>query len=150
MNLVLNELNRKLGFPVYLVSCIGGVDESQFLDTQKGMIHADEVETSIVLAYNESLVIPAIKNFVETRTAVLNMRITVLSAPSIIWNLTQKTVLWEMRMPRQKRKDFSLWRHTATTSAECYPTSICGSFWCSGPRRLFMCGGLRKSPLQNI
>lgn len=61
MNLALNELNRKLGFPVYLVSCIGGVDESQFLDTQKGMIHADEVETSIVLAYNESLVDPCYK-----------------------------------------------------------------------------------------
>ena len=53
------EINRRLGFPVYRVSCIAGVDESQFLDTQTGMIHADEVETSIVLAYDETLVDPS-------------------------------------------------------------------------------------------
>ena len=43
---------------MFNVSCIGGVDESQFPDTQKGMIHADEMEISMVPAHNETLVDP--------------------------------------------------------------------------------------------
>jgi creatinine amidohydrolase len=37
------------------------VDEAPFLETQKGMIHACESETSLMLAYDESLVDPIYK-----------------------------------------------------------------------------------------
>jgi len=61
IDVALIEINRELGFPVYNVPCSGGVDESQFLDSQTCMIHSGEVETSIVLAYDESLVDPSYK-----------------------------------------------------------------------------------------
>ncbi len=56
INVAIIEINRELGIPVYNVPCNAGVDESQFLDKQKWMNHSGEVETSIVLAYDESLV----------------------------------------------------------------------------------------------
>lgn len=61
IDVALIEINRELGIAVYNVPCNGGVDESQFLDKQKWMIHSGEVETSIVLAYDESLVDPCYK-----------------------------------------------------------------------------------------
>ena len=61
INVALIDINRELGVPVYHVNCLANVDESQFLDRQQGMIHAGEVETSIVLAYDESLVDPCYK-----------------------------------------------------------------------------------------
>ncbi len=54
------DINRELGFPVYLLDYIV-VDEAPFLDTQKGMNHACESETSLMLAYDESLVDPVYK-----------------------------------------------------------------------------------------
>ena len=61
MHVALIDINRELGVPVYHVNCLANVDESQYLDRQKGMIHAGEAETSIVLAYDESLVDPCYK-----------------------------------------------------------------------------------------
>ena len=61
INTAIIDINRELGIPVYNVNCLADVDESQFLDRQKGMIHSGEVETSIVLAYDESLVDPCYK-----------------------------------------------------------------------------------------
>lgn len=61
INVALIDINRELGIPVYNIPCTGGVDESQFLDKQKWMNHSGEVETSIVLAYDESLVDPCYK-----------------------------------------------------------------------------------------
>lgn len=54
------DINLELGFPVYFLEYIV-VDEAPFLDTQKGMIHACESETSLMLAYDESLVDPIYK-----------------------------------------------------------------------------------------
>lgn len=54
------DINRELGFPVYYVDYIS-VDERPFLETQKGMNHACESETSMMLAYDESLVDPIYK-----------------------------------------------------------------------------------------
>jgi len=59
INVALIEINRRLGFPVFNLSCIADVDESQFLTDQKSMHHSGEVETSIVLAYDETLVDPS-------------------------------------------------------------------------------------------
>lgn len=61
IDVALIEINRKLGLPVYNVPCSGSVKEAQFLDTQDCMLHSGEVETSIVLAYDESLVAPDYK-----------------------------------------------------------------------------------------
>lgn len=58
IDVALIDINRKLGFPVYNVPYTAGIDESPFLDEQKGMIHSGEVETSLILAYDESLVDP--------------------------------------------------------------------------------------------
>ena len=54
------DINIELGFPVYLLEYIV-VDEAPFLDTQRGMNHACESETSLMLAYDESLVDPIYK-----------------------------------------------------------------------------------------
>ena len=54
------DINLELGFPVYFMSYIS-VDERPFLETQSGMIHACESETSMMLAYDESLVDPIYK-----------------------------------------------------------------------------------------
>lgn len=51
------DINLELGFPVYFMSYIS-VDERPFLETQAGMNHACESETSMMLAYDESLVDP--------------------------------------------------------------------------------------------
>ena len=51
------DINLELGFPVYFLEYIV-VDEEPFLDTQTGMNHACESETSLMLAYDESLVDP--------------------------------------------------------------------------------------------
>lgn len=61
INTALIEINRSLGFHVYHMSCLADVDESQYLDTQKSMYHSGEVETSIILAYDETLVDPSYK-----------------------------------------------------------------------------------------
>ena len=53
------EINRELGFPVFVVPSTGGVDETPFLTDQPSMMHSGEVETSIILAYDESLVDPS-------------------------------------------------------------------------------------------
>ena len=60
--MALIDINQELGFPVYNVPYTAGVDESPFLDKQKYMIHSGEVETSLILAYDESLVDPAYQN----------------------------------------------------------------------------------------
>lgn len=52
------DINLKLGFPVYFMSYLSGTDEEPFLETQTGMIHACESETSLMLAYDETLVDP--------------------------------------------------------------------------------------------
>ena len=54
------DINIELGFPVYFLEYMV-VDEAPFLETQKGMIHACESETSLMLAYDESLVDPIYK-----------------------------------------------------------------------------------------
>ncbi len=54
------DINRELGFPVYFLDYIV-VDEAPFLETQKGMNHACESETSLMLAYDDSLVDPIYK-----------------------------------------------------------------------------------------
>ena len=54
------DINIELGFPVYLLEYIV-VDEAPFLDTQIGMNHACESETSMMLAFDESLVDPIYK-----------------------------------------------------------------------------------------
>ena len=54
------DINIELGFPVYFLEYIV-VDEAPFLETQKGMIHACESETALMLAYDESLVDPIYK-----------------------------------------------------------------------------------------
>ena len=54
------DINLELGFPVYFLEYIV-VDEAPFLDTQTGMNHACESETSLMLAYDESLVDPIYK-----------------------------------------------------------------------------------------
>ena len=56
----LMDINLELGFPVYFMSYIS-VDERPFLETQTGMIHACESETSMMLAYDETLVDPIYK-----------------------------------------------------------------------------------------
>ena len=56
----LMDINLELGFPVYFMSYIS-VDERPFLETQTGMIHACESETSMILAYDETLVDPIYK-----------------------------------------------------------------------------------------
>lgn len=61
INVAIIDINRELGITVYNVPCTGGIDESPFLDKQTGMNHSGEVETSIVLAYDESLVDPCYK-----------------------------------------------------------------------------------------
>lgn len=55
------DINLSLGFPVYFMSYLAGTDERQFLETQTGMIHACESETSLMLAYDETLVDPIYK-----------------------------------------------------------------------------------------
>ena len=55
------DINLELGFPVYLTDYLPGVDESAVLESQKGMIHACESETSLVLAMDETLVDPVYK-----------------------------------------------------------------------------------------
>lgn len=52
------DINLSLGFPVYFMSYLAGTDEQPFLKTQRGMIHACESETSLMLAYDETLVDP--------------------------------------------------------------------------------------------
>ena len=54
------DINNELGFPVYFMSYIS-VDERPFLETQTGMNHACESETSMMLAYDETLVDPIYK-----------------------------------------------------------------------------------------
>ena len=54
------DINIELGFPVYLLDYMV-VDEAPYLETQKGMIHACESETSLMLAYDETLVDPIYK-----------------------------------------------------------------------------------------
>ena len=54
------DINNELGFPVYFMSYIS-VDERPFLETQTGMNHACESETSMMLAFDESLVDPIYK-----------------------------------------------------------------------------------------
>ena len=54
------DINIELGFPVYLLEYIV-VDEAPFLDTQTGMNHACESETSMMLAFDETLVDPIYK-----------------------------------------------------------------------------------------
>ena len=54
--MALIDINQELGFPVYNVPYTAGVDESPFLDKQNYMIHSGEVETSLILSYDESLV----------------------------------------------------------------------------------------------
>lgn len=61
MNVAIIDINRELGITVYNVPCNGSADEAQFLDKQKYMNHSGEVETSIVLAYDETLVDPSYK-----------------------------------------------------------------------------------------
>lgn len=56
IDVALIDINQELGFPVYNVPYTAGVDESPFLDKQNYMIHSGEVETSLILAYDESLV----------------------------------------------------------------------------------------------
>ncbi len=51
------DINRELGFPVYLLEYVV-VDEKPWLDTQSGMNHACESENSFMLACDESLVDP--------------------------------------------------------------------------------------------
>lgn len=57
------DINLNLGFPVYFLEYIV-VDEAPFLESQSGMIHACESETSLMLAYDETLVDPIYR---ETR-----------------------------------------------------------------------------------
>ena len=54
------DINIELGFPVYFLDYIV-VPEAPYLDTQKGMVHACESETSLMLAYDETLVDPIYK-----------------------------------------------------------------------------------------
>ena len=54
------DINIELGFPVYFLDYIV-VPEAPYLDTQTGMIHACESETSLMLAYDETLVDPIYK-----------------------------------------------------------------------------------------
>ena len=56
----LMDINPELGFPVYFMEYMV-VDEAPYLDTQKAMKHACESETSLMLAYDESLVDPVYK-----------------------------------------------------------------------------------------
>lgn len=52
------DINITLEFPVYFLDYMSGTDESPFLETQIAMIHACESETSLMLAYDETLVDP--------------------------------------------------------------------------------------------
>lgn len=61
IDVALIDINRKLGFPVYNVPYTCMIDEAPFLDEQTCMIHSGEVETSLMLAYDESLVDPSYK-----------------------------------------------------------------------------------------
>ena len=51
------DINNELGFPVYFMEYMS-VDERPFLETQTGMNHACESETSMMLAFDETLVDP--------------------------------------------------------------------------------------------
>lgn len=55
------SINRALGFPVYFMGYWSGTDQSKFLESQSGMIHACESETSLMLAVDETLVDPIYK-----------------------------------------------------------------------------------------
>ena len=57
------SINEELGFPVYFTGYwqASAQAEQEILETQKGMIHACEEETSLVLALDDSLVDPIYK-----------------------------------------------------------------------------------------
>ena len=55
------DINLELGFPVYFMEYMDGTDEKPFLESQECMLHACESETSLMLAYDESLVDPVYK-----------------------------------------------------------------------------------------
>ena len=57
------DINEELGFPVYFTGYWMSDDKAQteILETQSGMIHACESETSMVLSYDETLVDPVYK-----------------------------------------------------------------------------------------
>ena len=57
----LGMLGTFIGIPVYFLGYWSGTDESKFLESQKGIIHACESETSLMLAVDESLVDPIYK-----------------------------------------------------------------------------------------
>lgn len=57
------DINLELGFPVYFMNYMVS-DVAPYLDTQKSIMHSCECETSLMLAYDESLVDPIYK---ETR-----------------------------------------------------------------------------------
>lgn len=54
------DINEELGFPVYFTGYFSGdpTAQSDVLETQSGMVHACESETSLMLALDESLVDP--------------------------------------------------------------------------------------------
>ena len=62
-NTALISINEELGFPVYFTGYwqASAQAEQEILETQKGMIHACEEETSLVLALDDSLVDPIYK-----------------------------------------------------------------------------------------
>lgn len=51
-------INQEVGFPVYFLGYWSGTDEAQFLESQTGINHACESETSLMLAVDETLVDP--------------------------------------------------------------------------------------------
>ncbi len=62
-NAALININEKLGFPVYFTGYWAGdaTAQSDVLETQQGMIHACEGETSLVMGVDETLVDPIYK-----------------------------------------------------------------------------------------
>ena len=55
------DINLELGFPVYFMEYMDGTDEKPFLESQESMLHACESETSLMLAYDETMLDPVYK-----------------------------------------------------------------------------------------
>ena len=127
IDVALIDINQELGFPVYNVPYTAGVDESPFLDKQNYMIHSGEVETSLILAYDESLVDPSYTNLSGNSGGCSDYEdCGALSLPSITWKATLKTELWEKAVLPPKKRGL-LWRTlTANALWKYSPTKDCG------------------------
>ena len=122
IDVALIDINQELGFPVYNVPYTAGVDESPFLDKQNYMIHSGEVETSLILSYDESLVDTSYTNLSGNPGGCSDYEGCGASPPSITWKATLKTELWEKAVLPPKKRGLpwrtltanALWKYSPT------------------------------------